>query len=295
MARNGYSGHRAFCPFAEYRIASARNSTQYRNMATEWVSTKAAMRLLGVGSTTIKRWADGGQLPFMRTVGGHRRFRLVDLRRLSQVSGPADASNGEAVTWQRWLLNSDLSFVSGKLQELRRTRQDWFEAADALGEVTRTIGENWEQGDCSVIEEHIASRKLAQGLSAISAALPVPKGSRVCLVAALFGERHGLGALLSQVCLRSMGYEALFLGTDVDPVMLAVHVQESKPDLVALSASSWQTNVASLKYQADQLGADCRQSGTELVLGGEGDWPERPEYGHRCRSFVEFRDILGGF
>ena len=264
-------------------------------MANEWVSTKEAMRVLGVGSTTIKRWADEGQLPFMRTVGGHRRFRLLDLKRLSQANGSAEGRPSEALDWRRWLLGRDLAFVTEKLHEFGRSRKDWFEAANDLGEVTQSIGEDWVRGKCSVIEEHISSRKLAQGLSAISASLPVQEGSRVCLVAALVGERQGLGALLTQICLRSKGIEGVFLGTDVDPVMLAVHVQATKPDMVALSASAWQTNGTSLRYQADRIAADCQQAGTELVLGGEGGWPERPVYGYRCRSFTEFRNILEQF
>ena len=52
-----------------------------KNM-TKWVSTKRAMEMLGVGSTTVKRWADEGALPSSRTVGGHRRFRENDVQRL---------------------------------------------------------------------------------------------------------------------------------------------------------------------------------------------------------------------
>ena len=49
---------------------------------TEWISTKEAMQRLGVGATTIKRWADQGTLPSRRTVGGHRRFRCDEVDRL---------------------------------------------------------------------------------------------------------------------------------------------------------------------------------------------------------------------
>ncbi len=49
---------------------------------TEWISTKEAMQRLGVGATTIKRWADKGALPSRRTLGGHRRFRRNDVDRI---------------------------------------------------------------------------------------------------------------------------------------------------------------------------------------------------------------------
>jgi excisionase family DNA binding protein len=58
-------------------------------MTTDWISTKEAMKLLGVGSTTIKRWADDGRLPSGRTAGGHRRFSRKDVMRLMPQPAPA--------------------------------------------------------------------------------------------------------------------------------------------------------------------------------------------------------------
>lgn len=39
-------------------------------------------KVFAVDPQTITRWADGGKLPHFRTLGGHRRFRRVDVRRL---------------------------------------------------------------------------------------------------------------------------------------------------------------------------------------------------------------------
>jgi excisionase family DNA binding protein len=44
-----------------------------------WLSLSEAGTLLGVHSTTVRRWADSGTVPCFRTPGGHRRFRLDDL------------------------------------------------------------------------------------------------------------------------------------------------------------------------------------------------------------------------
>ena len=41
-------------------------------------STAVAARL-GVTASTVKRWADDGTLPHVRTAGGHRRFMLRDV------------------------------------------------------------------------------------------------------------------------------------------------------------------------------------------------------------------------
>ena len=38
-------------------------------------------RLAGVGPTAVKRWADQGLLPCVRTAGGHRRFRRDEVEK----------------------------------------------------------------------------------------------------------------------------------------------------------------------------------------------------------------------
>ena len=40
----------------------------------EWISLQEASVWLGVASSTLRRWGDGGKLAMKRTLGGHRRF-----------------------------------------------------------------------------------------------------------------------------------------------------------------------------------------------------------------------------
>jgi len=42
-----------------------------------------AASLLSISSSTLRRWADDGRIPTVRTSGGHRRFRLSELRQLA--------------------------------------------------------------------------------------------------------------------------------------------------------------------------------------------------------------------
>ena len=44
------------------------------------MSSTAAAKFLGVAPSTVKRWADDGRLNCVKTSGGHRRFRMQDLR-----------------------------------------------------------------------------------------------------------------------------------------------------------------------------------------------------------------------
>jgi excisionase family DNA binding protein len=61
-----------------------------------WLTLKDASDFLGVHFTTLRGWADRGEIPVFRTPGGHRRFSLDDLRRFlaeRAKSTPAPSSN----------------------------------------------------------------------------------------------------------------------------------------------------------------------------------------------------------
>jgi excisionase family DNA binding protein len=61
----------------------------------QWLTLREASDLLGIHQTTLRTWSDQGAIPVFRTPGGHRRFRLADVRaflheRVSRQQ-PADA------------------------------------------------------------------------------------------------------------------------------------------------------------------------------------------------------------
>ena len=47
-----------------------------------WLTLGQACRMLGVDESTLRRWADNGQVRAFRTLGGHRRFAEPDIRDL---------------------------------------------------------------------------------------------------------------------------------------------------------------------------------------------------------------------
>ena len=58
------------------RAASARAE------AARWLTLGQACRLINVDESTLRRWADAGQLRTFRTPGGHRRFAESDIREI---------------------------------------------------------------------------------------------------------------------------------------------------------------------------------------------------------------------
>ena len=54
---------------------------------TRWVSLARACALLGVNESTVRRWADAGEIHVFRTPGGHRRFAEGELIALVESGG----------------------------------------------------------------------------------------------------------------------------------------------------------------------------------------------------------------
>ena len=74
----------------------------------QWLTLSQAAKLLNVHPTTLRRWADNGEIPFMVTPGGHRRFSSADIqrfaddrRRLRRVQGVEEIWAERALTQTR--------------------------------------------------------------------------------------------------------------------------------------------------------------------------------------------------
>lgn len=77
---------------AKRTTTETRLAVVSENAAPQWLALKEASDFLGVHFTTLRTWADNGDIPVFRTPGGHRRFSLDDLRRfLAQRSQLATA------------------------------------------------------------------------------------------------------------------------------------------------------------------------------------------------------------
>ena len=67
---------------AQYALAHASvPASATASTHPQWLALKEASDFLGVHFTTLRTWADNGDIPVFRTPGGHRRFSLDDLRR----------------------------------------------------------------------------------------------------------------------------------------------------------------------------------------------------------------------
>jgi MerR family transcriptional regulator, light-induced transcriptional regulator len=250
-------------------------------------SAETASRL-GVGVTAVKRWADEGVLPCVKTAGGHRRFRLPDVERLSRMR--VTPTRGDE--WSEWidtLVNAgDVHLVLALLFAERARRGSWVEVATYLGALLETIGERWAGGELTVAQEHVASSLLQRALTLTVETMPVPASAPRCLLAPAEGEEHTLGLSLAELCLRENGWRAEWTGGFTRTVDVCERARSAGVRMVALSASSFLRNRRVLRVQMRAVGAACQRAGIALVLGGSGQWPEPPAFGVRLHRWPDF-------
>jgi len=90
---------------------------------SQWLSLSEASRLLGVHYTTLRRWADAGNVPCFRTPGGHRRFRVRDL-----AAWMGEAQTVALVPAQEALVHSAVGFTRQEMVEQRIAGERWHTA-----------------------------------------------------------------------------------------------------------------------------------------------------------------------
>ena len=59
--------------------------------------------ILHVSPKTVSRWAKEGKLPFLKTLGGHRRYPEAEIRKLAEgLRRGGDHLGSRAVARHRW-------------------------------------------------------------------------------------------------------------------------------------------------------------------------------------------------
>jgi excisionase family DNA binding protein len=268
------------------------------------LTSREAARLLGVSEASVKRWADGGLLPTLKTAGGHRRFRLEDVaafRRegLSRVNaGPratgdapegltrASRSDEECVprgdearideTLPRLMFDS---IVGGHDEEatamligLHLQRHSVARIADmVICPALREVGDLWHAGELSLAQEHLATRTALSALQTLRASLGdrEREGEPAAICCSVEDDFHEMPVQLATLTLEAQGWQVINLGTSTPFYALAEAVARFNPRLACIASTVFnQPDRAAREYV--EFGAAARRAGASVVLGGAG-------------------------
>ena len=236
---------------------------------TSLTSSKVAA-LLGVHSSTVKRWCEEGSLISEKTEGGHRRIRLADALDTAKRRGittfldsfhPWEANVYLAVSEAEdrgdffrlhnlalhWLSNGNPELMGRLLFAVgNRPRVSFPRFLDeGVRDFMALVGEEWQGGRLAVGEEHMASQVVLEVLLRFRTGwdhpfTPSPSTNDilpVAVVGAMQGDHHDLGAQAVRVLLEREGWRVYYLGADV-PLEEFAEVQRAQgASLVCISLS----------------------------------------------------------
>jgi len=164
--------------------------------AGSWLTLKDASEFLGVHFTTLRKWADEGEIRVFRTPGGHRRFSVADLRRfLEERVGETPVPDTDS------LLDEAVDRVRAEIQRMPHEHGGWVASADeSARDLSRRRG-----------------RQLF-GL-AISYALKPAQRERLLDEGRRLGFAYGRDAALTQVALTETGRAVQFFRSQLNQAL----------------------------------------------------------------------------
>jgi excisionase family DNA binding protein len=259
------------------------------------LTSREAARLLGASEASVKRWADGGLLPSLRTVGGHRRFRPEDVAAFRRGRGARDAArvlktgelhgsaSGEESEADGVARDEDVSrlifetLLAGYAESaaealvgLRRRGHTVARIADVvLCPALRRVGDLWRAGELSVAEEHLATRTALTAAQILRDDLSLNVGERAAICCAVEDDFHELPVHLAALTLEGLGWGVVNLGTSTPFYALAEAVGRFAPRVVCVASTVFNhPDRAAREYGEFKRAAE--RAGASVVLGGAG-------------------------
>jgi MerR family transcriptional regulator, light-induced transcriptional regulator len=246
----------------------------------------------GVSPELLRAWERRyGLLEPARTDGGLRLYSAEDVRRVRTMQ--AHLQSGLSAAEAARLVRSGQGAAAERtdqpaLQDAAELRAA-LEVLDAqaahlvldrvLGRYTletvlvsvvlpylRDLGERWERGEASVVQEHFASNLLRGRLLALARGWERGVGP-AALLACAPGEQHDLPLIMFGLALRAKGWRVIFLGADTPLASIAEAATDLRPALVAVSAVQADT------FSRERAGLAAVARDFRVALAGAGADP----------------------
>lgn len=225
-----------------------------------YLSTQELASLLSVTETTVKRWADLGQIRCVKTVGGHRKFRISEVIDFAESNGylltgmlPPPMNDTQTEKLQFGVMTKNYSKISeifldealkgerkGLLSLLLYLLKHHISFMTITDEILRPslvkIGEMWEKGEIDVNQEHRASNAVTEAMIRIIPDLhQKPSNGLTVLCACPEGEYHDIGLRGLAYSFETEGWKVEYLGANTPVESVISYIDSYRPELVAIS------------------------------------------------------------
>lgn len=280
------------------------------------LSPKQVAAAIGASESSLKRWCDQGLLKTVKTAGGHRRISVQEALRFAReqnhsvvephlLAMPAsddrksrriencaerltealladNAVTAEAIVFDLFLAGQPLSLIFDEV----------------LAVAFRSIGEKWACHEADIYQERCSCQMTLRILHELRAKQVPPESNLLALGATIEGDQYSLPVTMSEIVLRSVGWDARLLGSSIPFDSMIVAIQRHQPRLFWLSVS-FISNEADFVSGFNRLFETASVFNTAIVVGGRALTSEiraQLRYSAFCdtmRHLEEFAKTLG--
>ena len=260
-------------------------------------TTTEAARMLGVGPSTVKRWADDGVLECIKTAGGHRRFPAEAIRRFEQ-EGRDEARLGYDV-WFDLLLGSVTSpyEIHSALLQARASEGSWWRVAQQITQVVSELDLRRDKLQVSQLQFQIAAERLQRSLAFIVQNLPSAPSAPAILLLSMHSDMLTSVELgLAEICVKETGCQAIWGGPLCeDPADIVDAVQQYDAHIVLVCSGLVDSPEPSESDHSElfaELNEVLKHHQTQLLVFGTEEYSEDPIYGAAAKDFGMLNQVL---
>lgn len=277
------------------------------------ISPRELAAAIGVSESSLKRWADDGQIRVSRTAGGHRRIaigeairfvraigaplvrpELLGLRDLAPDAGSLLSADEPADRLFEYLHEGRVRDARGLIMSLYLEGRSIAEIADGPIRLAMTrMGELWKHDEAGIFVEHRATDICIQAVQQLRHFVEPEEPRAVAVGGAPPGDPYILPSLLIATALGAEGWRAVNLGANTPFDALLRACEHYQPALVWISVSAASDAIV-IERGIDTVAQHLAKSGTPLALGGQAaaDLSPRPTGVHRCQSISDLINLL---
>ena len=248
--------------------------------------------IIGVNVSTIKRWTDSGKLDCQQTVGGHRKFHLNHIRKFfkenQKLSGNINfeyllegnksiinAIDGDDISslvdycYQNLILANSDKFVS-LINSLVLKSYPIERVFDAIIMPSlKIIGEEWENGNLSITEEHLATEKIRSFLVNLNYDT-TPKNAKLnAFCFTLKNDKHDLPLYMGESIFNQNNIKAFNLGANLPADDFISISKKVSADIIFISLVYVQ-NVDVMNKEINLLCNAFLDTNTKILIRGIG-------------------------
>lgn len=255
----------------------------------EHLTTRQVAEALSVSESSVKRWCDSGDIPTVRTVGGHRRIPLAGfmefleetkrqvvspllptnrLREVGTRVDPVSQVGDPKALFLQALKDGDENRCRKVLTTAYASRESIAWLADEFIMATfQTIGQQWDCGDLEIYQERRGCEICSRLLHELRRLIPeVPQNGPLAIGGAPEGDQYTLPTQIVELVLRENGWRTMNLGSNLPLPTIAAAVQQHQPRMLWLSVSHLEDQEAFVSGYAKL--AEVLPKETVVVIGG---------------------------